>query len=90
MSFLRTLPSLVGMFQCLLGMFVSGLVIFLPVVRGGCTVRVSGEFVEFRGSLVQVTGHSLSYFEIRFILESWSWLSCSILNTSAAARLFRI
>ena len=39
-------------------MLVSGLVIFFPVVRGGSTVRVCGEFVEFRSSLVRVIWHS--------------------------------
>ena len=56
MSFLRPLESFIGMFQCLFGMFMSGLVIFLPVVRGGSTVRVCGEFVELGRSLVRVIG----------------------------------
>jgi len=42
MSFLRPLESFISMFQCLFGMFVSGPVIFFPVVRGGSTVRVCG------------------------------------------------
>jgi hypothetical protein len=42
MSFLRPLESFIGMLQCLFGMFVSSLVIFFPVVRGGSTVRVCG------------------------------------------------
>jgi hypothetical protein len=39
-------------------MLVSGLVIFFPVVRGGSTVRVCGEFVEFGSSLVRVVWQS--------------------------------
>lgn len=45
MSFSRPLESLIGVFQRLFGMLVSGLVIFFPVVRGGSTVRVCSEFV---------------------------------------------
>jgi len=52
MSFLRRLESLIGVFKCLFGMLVSGLVIFFPVVYGGSTVRMGGEFVEFGSSLV--------------------------------------
>jgi hypothetical protein len=48
------------MFQRLLGIFVSGLVIFLPVVHGGSTVRVCREFMKLGGSLVRVTWHSIS------------------------------
>lgn len=40
MSFLRALPSFIGMFQGLFGMLVSRLVIFFPMVRGSYTVRV--------------------------------------------------
>jgi hypothetical protein len=57
MSFLRRLESRVGMFHCLPGMLVSGLVIFFPVMDGGSTVRVCGEFVEFGSSLVRVFWH---------------------------------
>jgi len=60
MSLLRPLESFIGMFQGLLGMLVSGLVIFFTVVCGGSTVRVCGEFVEFGGSLVRVIWHSVS------------------------------
>jgi hypothetical protein len=52
MSFLRCLESFVGMFKRLLGMLVSGLVIFFPVVYRSGAVRVCGEFVEFGSSLV--------------------------------------
>jgi hypothetical protein len=61
MSLLRPLESFVGMFQRLLGMLVSGLVIFFPVVHGGSTVRVCGEFVEFSSFLVRVSCHSVSH-----------------------------
>ena len=61
MGFLRPLESFIGMFQCLFGMFVSGLVIFFPVVRGGSTVRVCGEFVELGSSLVRIIWHSVSH-----------------------------
>jgi hypothetical protein len=57
MSFLRRLESFIGMFQSLLGMLVSGLVILFPVVRGGSTVRVCSEFVKFCSSYVRVIGH---------------------------------
>jgi len=46
------------MFQCLFGMFVSSLVIFLPVMRGGNTVRMCGKVVEFGSALVRVLWHS--------------------------------
>jgi hypothetical protein len=39
------------MLQRLFGLLVSGLVILLPVVRGG-SVRVCGEFVELGSPLV--------------------------------------
>jgi len=61
MRFLRPLHGLIGMFHGLLGMFVPGLVIFFPVVRGGRTVRVRGEFVELGCSLVRVIWHNASY-----------------------------
>ena len=60
MSFLRPLESLARMLQCLLGMFVSGLVIFFPVVRGRGAVRVRGELVEFGSSLVRFIWHNVS------------------------------
>ena len=52
MRFLRPLKSFIGMFHCLPGMFVARLVIFLPVVHGGRTVRVSRKLVELSRSLV--------------------------------------
>ena len=60
MSFLRPLESFIGMFQCLPGVLVSGLVIFFPMVRGGGAVCVCGVFVEFGSSLVRFTWHSFS------------------------------
>jgi hypothetical protein len=61
MSFLRPLRSFIRIFQRLFGKLVSGLVIFFPVVRGGSTVRVCGEFVEFGSSLVRLIWHSVSH-----------------------------
>jgi hypothetical protein len=85
MSFLRPLESFIGMFQCLFGMFMSGLVIFLPVVRGGSTVRVCGEFVELGRSLVRVIWHSVSYPRgDHSILELSLFPNCSILDIRAA------
>lgn len=60
MSFLRPLQSFVGMFQGLLGMLVSGLMIFFPVVYRGSSVRVRSEFVKFGSSLMRVVWHSVS------------------------------
>ena len=57
MSFLRQLESFVGMFQCLLRVLMSGLVILFSVVRGGGAVRVCGVFVKFGSSLVRVVWH---------------------------------
>jgi hypothetical protein len=62
MSFLRPLESFIGMFQCLPGMLVSGLMIFFPMVRGGGTVCVCGEFVEIGSSLVRVIWHCFFLF----------------------------
>ena len=59
MSFLGRLERFIGMFKCLFGMLVSGLVIFFPVMHGGSTVHVCGEFVEFGSSLVRVLWHSV-------------------------------
>jgi hypothetical protein len=52
MSFLRMLESFLGVFECLLGMFVSSLVILLAVVNGGSAVGVCGQFVKLGSSLV--------------------------------------
>jgi hypothetical protein len=38
-------------------MLVSRLMIFFPMMRSGCAMRMGGEFVEFGGSLVRFTGH---------------------------------
>jgi hypothetical protein len=59
------------MFQGLFGMLVSGLVIFFPVVRGGSTVRVCGEFVGFGSSLVRLIWHSLSHPGARSNLQKF-------------------
>jgi hypothetical protein len=42
MSILRLLEGFIGVFQRLLGMLVSGLVVFFAVVRGGGAVGVGG------------------------------------------------
>jgi len=47
------------MFQGLFGKLASSLVILFPVVGGGSTARVYGEFVEFRSFLVRVIWHSV-------------------------------
>jgi|SRR5579864_6069209 len=60
MSIFRPLHSLTRMFQRLFGMLVSGLVIFFPVVHGGSSMRVRGEFMEFGSSLVRIIWHSVS------------------------------
>ena len=61
MRFLRPLECFIGIFHGLLGMLVPGLVIFFSMVRGRSTVRVCGEFVELRSSLVRVIRHSAAY-----------------------------
>jgi len=55
MSFLRPLEGSIGMFQCLFAM------LFFPVVRGGRTVRVCGEFVVLGSSSVRVIWHCVSH-----------------------------
>jgi hypothetical protein len=69
MSFLGRLERSIGMYKCLFGMLVSGLVIFFPVMHGGSTVHVCGEFVEFSSSLVRVLWHSIFHprFHLRII-----------------------
>ena len=62
---------------------MSGLVIFFPVVRGGSTVRVRGEFVIFGSFLVRLTWHNFSYPSTRFRLESFHFPNCSIMSTRA-------
>jgi hypothetical protein len=57
MSFLGRLERFIGMFKCLFGMLVSGLVIFFPVMHGGSSVRVRGLLVKFGSSLVRVLWH---------------------------------
>jgi hypothetical protein len=56
-------------------MLVSSLMIFFPVVRGGDTVRVCSQFVQFGSSLVRVIWHCVS--------DSWSPLYPSIFAFSA-------
>lgn len=46
------LESFLGVFECLLGVFVASSVILLAVVNGGSAVGVRSEFVNLGGSLV--------------------------------------
>jgi hypothetical protein len=71
--------------KCLLGMLMSGLVIFFAVVRRSNAVCVCGEFVEFGSSLVRVIWHSFPNLDIPRILEPFHFSSCPIMNTRAAA-----
>ena len=61
MSFLRPLESFMRMFQSLLGMLMSRLVIFLAVVRRRDAVCMRGEFVEFCSSLMRIIWHSVPH-----------------------------
>ena len=47
------------MFHRLFGVFVSGLVIFLTVMRRGYAVRVRGKLVVLSGSLVRIVCHEI-------------------------------
>jgi hypothetical protein len=76
------------MFQGLLGMLVSSLVIFFPVVRGGSAVRMCGELVEFGGSLVRVVWHGVSLGFHR-ILDSFHFPRCPIRDTGPRACLWQ-
>jgi hypothetical protein len=84
MGFLRPLKGFIGMFQRLLGMLVSGLVIFFTVVCSGSTVRVCGEFVEFGSSLVRVVWHGVS-LGFGCILETFHFPRCPIRDTRPTA-----
>jgi hypothetical protein len=86
MSFLRPLESFIGMFQCLPGVLVSGLVIFFPVVRGGGAVCVCGVFVEFGSSLVRFIWHSFSHPRWPFSrnLQQFRFPSCSVVGIRCA------
>jgi hypothetical protein len=53
------MESFIGMFHGLPGMLLAGLVIFFSVMHGGSTVRVGGELVKFRSSLVRISWHSV-------------------------------
>lgn len=46
-----------GVFERLLGLFLSGLVIFLAVMYSGSAIRMGGKFGKFRSSLVRITRH---------------------------------
>jgi hypothetical protein len=60
MSICGPLNGFMSMLQRLVGMLVSGLMIFFPVVHRGSSVRVRGEFVKFGSSLVRPVRHSVS------------------------------
>jgi hypothetical protein len=57
MSFLRPLEGLVGMFQCLPRMLVSGLMVLFPVMDGGSSVGVCSQFVKLGSSHVGLFWH---------------------------------
>jgi hypothetical protein len=56
-SFLGELVRLGGVLQGLPRKFVGGFMVLFVVMHGSGTVRVRGQFVEFRGSLVRILGH---------------------------------
>lgn len=61
---------------------MSGLVIFFAVVRGGGTVCVCSQFVEFGSSLVRIVWQSVPSPLLRLsIRHSFYFLHCSIVNT---------
>jgi hypothetical protein len=49
------------MFHCPLGTLVSGLVIALPMLSGGRSVRVRGKLMEFRGPLMRFVRHAAPF-----------------------------
>jgi hypothetical protein len=55
---LRKLVSLDGVFHGLTGILMSRLVIFFAVMRRGNSVRVRGQIMVLRRSLVRVFGHA--------------------------------
>jgi len=59
MSFLCPMECFVGVFQCLFGMFVPALVIFLFVMSSGGTMCMGSEFMEFGSSLMRFIWHSV-------------------------------
>ena len=77
MGFLRPLECFIGVFQRLFGIFVSGLVIFFPVVHGGSTVGVCGEFMELGSLSVRVIWHSVSHPPMYSILKSFHFRKLS-------------
>jgi hypothetical protein len=83
MSIFRPLHGFTRVFQRLFGMLMSGLVILFSVVRGGGTVRVCGEFVEFGSFFVRLMRHNVSYPSTRISLESLHFPNCSIMSTRA-------
>jgi hypothetical protein len=62
---------------------MSGLVILFLVVRGGSSVRVCGEFMEFSSFFVRLMWHKVPYPNNRISLKSFPFPDCSILRTRA-------
>jgi hypothetical protein len=68
----------------LLGVFVSGEVIFFVMMHRGSAVRVSGLFVKFGGALMRIVWHDESF------LAQANWLCSQILAFKHAAGLYCI
>ena len=88
MRFLRPLESFMRMLQCLFGMLMPGLMIFLAVVRCSNAVCVCGEFVEFGSSLMRVIWHGFPILYVPRILVAFHFPRCPIMDTRAAAIRF--
>ena len=78
MSVFRPLHGFTRMLQRLSGMLVPGQVIFFSMMRGGSSVRVRGEFVEFGSSLVRIVWHSI--FRLRNSLHPKTVLFFTLFN----------
>jgi hypothetical protein len=76
------------MFQGLFGKLASSLVILFPVVGGGSTVSVCGEFVEFSSLLVRVTWHSVPVSASALICCASLCLLSNCGHTGLELRLF--
>ncbi len=57
MRFLRPFKGFIRMLHRLLRVFLSGLVIFFPVVHGRSAMFVSGKFVKLGSSLMRIVWH---------------------------------
>jgi hypothetical protein len=67
-SFLCQLECFSGVFQGLPGMFLPGFMVFFAVVRRSRTVRVGGQIVQFRGSIVHIFWHSIFSWTAKLIV----------------------